>query len=121
MKVCLYFCPEYQTQNNSIMSIKKQFLKSKPVCKVSFKLSSEEAKNADKVQILGDFNKWKTSTKGMNKLKSGDFSQTLELESGKEYQFRYLINGEIWVNEPEADGMASNEFNSENSIISTKQ
>ncbi|MFD1315854.1 isoamylase early set domain-containing protein [Namhaeicola litoreus] len=103
------------------MSIKKQFLKSKPVCKVSFKLTSEEAKKADKVQILGDFNKWKTSTKGMNKLKSGDFSQVIELEAGKEFQFRYLIDGEIWANEPEADGLAPNEFSSHNSIISTKQ
>ena len=40
------------------MSIKKQFLKSKPVCKVTFSLTKEEALNAEKIQLLGDFNEW---------------------------------------------------------------
>lgn len=102
------------------MGLKKQFLKSKPVCKVSFKLSADEVNGANKVQILGDFNKWKESTPGMKKLKSGDFSQVIELESGKEYQFRYLLDGKVWANESEADGMVGNEFNSSNNILSTK-
>ena len=38
------------------MSIKKQFLKSKPVCKVVFRLDATEANGAKKVQVLGDFN-----------------------------------------------------------------
>ena len=37
------------------MAIKKQFLKSKPVCKVTFSLPAEEAK---KVSVVGSFNEW---------------------------------------------------------------
>jgi 1,4-alpha-glucan branching enzyme len=99
------------------MSIKKQYLKSKPECKLTFRVTKEVAQNADSVKIVGDFNAWNKDTEPMNKLKSGDFTQTLNLETGKEYQFKYLINGTIWENETEADKMAPNgivegEFNS---------
>jgi len=113
--------PKKTTYKSSIMAIKKQFLKSKPVCKVSFKVSAEEAKGAKKVQILGDFNKWSKTAEGMSQLKSGDFTQTIELESGKEYQFRYLLNGKEWANDAEADGSVGNQFDSSNSIVSTIQ
>lgn len=101
------------------MSIKKQFLKSKPVCKVTFRISEEEANGAKKIQVLGDFNNWNKKAKPMKSLKSGDFSQIIELETGKEYQFRYLLDGETWINDPEADSKVANEFNSENDVVST--
>ena len=37
------------------MAITKKFLKSKPVCKVTFALSETEAKTAE---VVGDFNDW---------------------------------------------------------------
>ncbi|MDX1655300.1 MAG: isoamylase early set domain-containing protein, partial [Candidatus Competibacteraceae bacterium] len=33
----------------------------------------------------------------------GSFTVTVNLESGKEYQFRYLLDGERWENDWEAD------------------
>ncbi len=101
------------------MSFKKQFLKSKPVCKVSFRLDSADAPNASKVQLLGDFNNWDKSTEPMTALKSNDFTATVELESGKEYQFRYLIDGTVWKNDPQADYLVANSFGEENGVIST--
>jgi len=85
------------------MSIKKQFLKSKPVCKVSFKLTKDQVNNAGKVNVVGDFNQWNETSDELKPLKDGSFSQTLELESGREYQFRYLIDGTTWMNDEEAD------------------
>lgn len=102
------------------MSFKKQYLKSKPVCKVSFKLDKEVVGDADSVQILGDFNSWDKGAEGMKKLKSGGFSAVLELPLDEELQCRYLVNGTEWVNDPEADGVVTNEFGEENFIISTK-
>lgn len=101
------------------MSIKKQFLKSKPVCKVAFRVDATEVNSAKKVQILGDFNNWDQTAESMTMLKSNDFTATLELEAGKEYQFRYLIDGSSWKNESEADSYVVNEFGSENGVIST--
>ena len=99
------------------MSIKKQYLKSKPECKLSFRVTKEEANNADSVKIVGEFNGWDEAVVPMKKLKSGDFTQTINLETGKAYQFKYLINDNVWENDAEADKMVPNgivegEFNS---------
>ena len=101
------------------MGFKKQFLKSKPACKVSFRLEAAEASGATKVQLLGDFNNWDKSVEPMTALKSNDFTATLELETGKEYQFRYLIDGSTWKNDSQADHFAANSFGEENGVIST--
>lgn len=86
------------------MSIKKQYLKSKPVCKVTLSLKSEELATADKVAVLGEFNNW-DSIEGipMKKLKDGTFKTTIDLEVGHEYQFRYLVDDQTWVNDAQAD------------------
>ena len=101
------------------MSLKKQFLKSKPVCKVSFRLDAPEVSGAKTIQLLGDFNNWDKSAEPMTALKTNDFTATLELETGKAYEFRYLINGSVWKNDPQADYFAANSYGQENSVIST--
>lgn len=72
------------------MSLKKQYLKSKPVCKVTFKLSKEEAKSAGSVRLVGDFNGWDTQSAPMKKLKNGGFTSTLDLEKDKAYQLSLI-------------------------------
>ena len=101
------------------MSFKKQFLKSKPVCKVSFRFDAAETSGAKTVQLLGDFNNWDKSAEPMVALKTNDFTATLELEAGKAYQFRYLIDGSVWKNDSQADYFAANSFGEENSVVST--
>lgn len=101
------------------MSIKKQFLKSKPVCKVAFRIDAAETNGAKEVKVLGDFNNWDMAAESMTLLKSNEFAAILELESGKEYQFRYLIDGANWKNDSEADRFVPNEFGAENCVIST--
>lgn len=85
------------------MSFKKQYLKSKPVCKVTFKLTKEEAKNAENVRIVGDFNDWDLSAAPMKKLKNGSFSSTVVLSKDAQYQFRYLLDNKEWENDWSAD------------------
>lgn len=101
------------------MSIKKQFLKSKPVCKVSFKLTKAEANSASKVYLVGDFNNWNEKADELNKLKDGSFSSSLELETGRDYQFRYLADGKSWFNDNEADRYeASGHGDAQNGVLS---
>lgn len=91
------------------MSIKKQYLKKDPkVCKVDFKIAKGVFENAENIKIVGDFNEWNTQSEPMKKFKNGAFSQTLKLESGKEYQFKYLVNDSHWENDPEADKYVPN-------------
>lgn len=103
------------------MSFKKQFLKSKPICKLSFKIAAADSNGAEKVQLLGDFNNWDETVEPMTKLKSGEFTQVLDLETGKEYQFKYLVNGEVWMNDADSDYFVANSFGGENGILSTIQ
>jgi 1,4-alpha-glucan branching enzyme len=85
------------------MSLKKQFSKSKPVCKVTFTVDPTLIDGAKEVAVLGDFNNWDPSETTMRKLKDGSFTKTIELEVGHEYQFRYLVDGTTWINDAEAD------------------
>ncbi|MDP4208417.1 MAG: isoamylase early set domain-containing protein [Bacteroidota bacterium] len=99
------------------MSLKKQYLKTKTVCKVTFTVPSAVAGVAKQVNLVGEFNNWDTQSLPMKKLKNGDFSVSLELERLKEYQFKYLIDGKEWQNDLEADKFAQNEFQGENSVV----
>ena len=96
------------------MAIKKQFLKSKPVCKVTFSL---EAKQANNVAVIGSFNEWNSEATPLKKLKNGTFKGTVDLESSNSYEFRYLVDG-TYVNDQEADGLIWNDFASaENTVL----
>jgi 1,4-alpha-glucan branching enzyme len=100
------------------MSLKKQFLKNKPVCKVTFNLPKEEAKAAGTVNLVGDFNNWDTSAAPMKKFKNGKFTITVDLKTGREYQFRYLMDGKRWENDQNADKyIPVPELSAENSVV----
>ncbi len=100
------------------MSLKKQILKSKPVCKVTFTLTKEAANDAQTVCLCGDFNNWDYNSVPMKKAKDGSYSVTIELTPGQEYQFRYLLDGVRWENDWDADKYVPTAFgDSENSVV----
>ena len=96
------------------MAIKKQFIKTKPVCKVTF---SFEAKEANTAAVVGDFNNWDIREGELSKLKNGTFKGTFDLEKNASYEFKYVIDGSF-INEPEADSFKWNDFaGAENSVL----
>lgn len=98
------------------MAIRKRFLKSKPLCKVSFEYAEERLPaEAKTVEILGEFSAWEPIA--MRKVK-GSYTRTIDLETGKKYQFRYRVNGEIWENDEAADAYVFNGISDENSVLS---
>ncbi len=100
------------------MSIKKTELKSGKI-KVTFKISGEASENFANASLVGDFNNWDKSADKMKKLKKdGSFSIQKTFESGKEYQFKYLLRTENWMNETESDKFVDTQFDdSQNSVI----
>ena len=97
------------------MAIKKQFLKSKSICKVTFTIP---AGDANSVTVAGDWNNWDTASIPLKKLKNGTFKGTVNLESGHDYQFKYVVDNE-WKNEADADAFVWNDYASaDNSVIS---
>ena len=100
------------------MTIKKKYLMSKPVCKVTFKIAPEVGKQANTARILGEFNDWSPIANPMRKLKSGAFTATIDLEKGRGYQFRYLLDRNNWENDSEADDFVPSPFgDSNNSVV----
>jgi 1,4-alpha-glucan branching enzyme len=101
------------------MGIRKQFLKSKPVCKVTFKIPEAIGNGAKSAYVVGEFNDWSTSASPMKRLKNGAFSATIDLETGRSYQFRYLLGQSRWENDPAADDFLPTPFgDSRNSVLS---
>lgn len=100
------------------MSLKKQYLKSRPVCKVTFRLSKAAAQSAAHVHLVGEFNQWNILATPMKRLKNGSFTLTLDLEPDRSYQFRYLIDQIRWENDEKADKYVATQFGDcDNSVV----
>ncbi|RME72827.1 MAG: glycoside hydrolase [Chloroflexi bacterium] len=96
--------------------LKKRFFKTKPTCQVTFQLP--DYIQAEKASVVGDFNNWDAEATRMKKVKQV-WKATVELEQGREYQFRYLVNGTEWHNDDAADKYVPNNIDGDNSVVST--
>jgi hypothetical protein len=99
--------------------IKKEHIKNRTICKATFMLPGEAAPRAQTVTIVGDFNNWNRDATLLKKLGNGDFAVTVELDAGKEYRFRYLIDGQRWENDWHADKYVRSPYSAEDSVVCT--
>ncbi len=101
------------------MALNKKYSDDKKVCRITFTLPKEICENFKEICVVGDFNNWDPhQNKFSQKHSDGSSSVELVLETGKEYQFRYLCDGETWLNEPEADKQNLTHYgDSKNSLI----
>jgi 1,4-alpha-glucan branching enzyme len=84
--------------------------------KVTFTLPKEAVENAETVALLGDFNNWEKGV-SLKKQKDGSFSTAVELEKGRSYEYRFLINGEKWENAWNAETYKPTPFGVFNSVV----
>lgn len=96
--------------------LKKKVSKDGKNCRVTFELPADV--NAETVALCGEFNHWDKEATPMKKLKNGKFTVGLTLETGKEYRFRYWLDGKRWENDWAADAYKPNEFGTDDSILS---
>ena len=100
------------------MGLQKRYVKTRGVSKVTFRLPPEAAAEASHVALVGDFNDWNPDATPMTRLKNGEHKVTLDLEPGREYGYRFLIDGQVWETDPEADKYAPSGFSdAENSVV----
>jgi 1,4-alpha-glucan branching enzyme len=110
--------PASKKETATSVGIEKEYLKSRKVCKVRFVLPKIAATDAKSVSIVGDFNDWDTHANPMRKLGDGNYAVTLELEPGREYQFRYFVNESKWENDWNADKYVKSPYgDSDNSVV----
>jgi 1,4-alpha-glucan branching enzyme len=93
--------------------VKKTYYKTKDYCKVKFIMQADEA---DSISILGLNDDWKKAVK-MKKKKDGSFSVSLNLPKESRHQYKFLVNGKDWLNDPEADAEIPNIFGGTNSLL----
>ena len=99
------------------MSLKKAYVKNKPLCKVTFTIQKAAVGPSKKVNLVGEFNNWSISASPMKRNPNGSFSVSLDLQKGKEYQYRYLLDGVKWENDWTADKYVSSGFpDTDNSV-----
>ena len=55
----------------------------------------------------------------MRRLKSGLHQVTVDLEAEQEYQFGYMVNGQAWYIDEQADRYVPNPFGGNNSVVVT--
>jgi 1,4-alpha-glucan branching enzyme len=84
--------------------------------KVTFVLPKEAVENAETVAVLGDFNNWQNGAV-LTKQKDGSFKTAVELEKGRSYEYRFLINGEKWENDWAAEAYTPTPFGTYNSVV----
>lgn len=94
--------------------LKKRFFKTKDECEVTFEFEDEQA---SKVAVVCEANNWQPVE--MDQLKSGPFKARVRLPIDSRFQFLYLVDGERWVPDVEADGLVINEFGGRNSVVNT--
>lgn len=71
--------------------------------KVTFVLPADIVADASHGLLLGEFNNWdKESGFSLKKSKDGSMKATIQLEAGKSYEYRYLLDGGRWVNDDSA-------------------
>jgi 1,4-alpha-glucan branching enzyme len=90
----------------------KSFAQDGTSCRVTFRLTA----SAQSAALLGDFNLWSPAAHPLERAEDGSLGVTVALEPG-DYRFRYLVDGERWINDDGADGLAPNLFGSADSIV----
>lgn len=97
--------------------LEKKYFREGSVCSVTFVLPKDAAPDAGSVVILGDFNNWSPDTHPLSRREEGDFVITLELEAGRAYRFRYMIDGWKYENDWFADRYEPNPYGGEDSVV----
>jgi len=115
-----YYFSVHSGQQSEVLMIKKKFVKSRNIYKVTFILPKTEwpqEVSVEQVFLVGEFNNWDQTATPMKRDSKGNFRATLELEPGRELQFRYLVNGQHWCNEWHADGYHPNQLGDDNCVV----
>ncbi len=74
---------------------------------------------ADEIAVVGEFNDWDPSAHRLARDPDGVWRLTLLLDGHRRFQFRYLVDGAHWANEPFADGLVPSRSGGYNSIVAT--
>lgn len=98
--------------------LKKQYSKSKPVCKVTFTLPKKAIETNSEIRVLGDFNNWNWEAGAIMKSTKAEYQAIVELTAGQDYEFRYVAADGAWENDWAADAYVPSPYTGiDNSVV----
>ncbi len=96
--------------------INKRFFKTKDEVEVTFELPDEQVDST--VSLVADFAGWQPIA--MQRVaKSRSFRFKTRLPKDSQFEFRYLVDDQRWINDPNADLYRPNGFGGDNGLVST--
>ena len=72
---------------------------------------------AQTAAVCGEWNGWSADADVMQPDSEGGFSLRVDLEAGRAYRFRYLLDGHRWDNDWSADAYQPNGFGADDSVV----
>ena len=72
---------------------------------------------AQAAAVCGEWNGWSAGADVMRRDAEGGFRVTVELDAGRAYRFRYLLDGQRWDNDWAADAYVANDFGGDDSVV----
>lgn len=96
--------------------IKKQFVKTRKVTKLTFELPKDI--EFDNIHLLAEFNNWQPVA--FERLKNGKWKLVQEVSAAGAYEFRYMSKqgeGYHFFNDDNADQQVANPLGTTNSVI----
>jgi len=98
-------------------------LKKKPVKgsdKVSVTFQTFEHPDARQVGVAGGWNNWDPDRTPMKKRKDGAWAATVRFERGSRHEYRFVVDGERWLADEQADGQVTNPYGGVNSVFTLR-
>ncbi len=95
-------------------------VKKKPIQgsdKVSVTFEATPDNGARTVCVAGDFNDWDPTALPMKQRKDGTWAATVRLPKARSYEYRFVVDGERWISDDEADAQSPNEYGVHNSVL----
>jgi 1,4-alpha-glucan branching enzyme len=82
---------------------------------VTFSLPAEV--EAETVALCGDFNDWAPDSIQLRRDADGRWTTDVELEAGRSYRYRFLLDGERWENDWTALAYEPNKDGGDDSVV----
>lgn len=100
------------------MPLHKEYLTEKKRYKVTFALEVDSLPKGSDVKLVGDFNNWSLDKAPTLKIFNGQYKVYYELQAGQPYEYRYMVDNNVWHNDPQADGYKPSPYpNVDNCVV----
>lgn len=99
--------------------IEKEFVGGEGLISIRVRFSLPSSVWSDSIHLVGDFNAWQRTSHPLQRDRAGEWSLVVELGPGRAYQFRYLCDGDRWLNDASADCFVCNPYGTDNFVVVT--